>query len=498
MKKYVLFLGVISIIFAFFSSCKPEDSEKPTITVNFVDNISEGWYGDTIKFGIAVDCIADYTVAISNNHDAQAFNQNYKAGPNVVDFNYVIPTDLVDGNIVKVTFTATNTGAELSEIVEKEITINLPSAETIYHHGTISENEIWLAKDIHIVDDDVIVRALNNPILTIEKGATVFMQTGTSITIGGSANYGTLIAKGDIDNIITFTSHATVPQAGDWDWIQFSEGATNCLLEYCDIKYGAGNSSWGMVDVINNALVSVKNCTLTNFENYGVEAEDDNGFVEFTNNTLTKATGHAMKILGRHVKTIGSGNIFNVDANSGILVTGSSSSYNYIESDALWLKQNCPYFIEDDIVVKNNATLTIEAGSVLKFMADVSLEVGTSTEFGKIIAQGTSTDKIVFTSASPSPQKGDWKYIDFKNNTITGSILDYCEIAYAGRTSINADYGNIHVSPCGTGNPIISNCEIHHSNNFGIFINKDSGVYGDPAMSNINYHDNNQGDIGME
>jgi len=365
--------------------------------------------------------------------------------------------------------------------------------QTIYHNGTIDANEIWLAKDIHIVNDDVTILSCT---VTIQPGATIFMDKGVSITVSNTGSYATFIAKGTVDSLITFKSSSSSPQKGDWDWIMFKSGAVDCILEYCDIKDGAGNSSWGMIDVEGNALISVKNCILSNFDNYGVEAEDDNGFVEFTNNTLSKTSGNIMNIKGKHIHTIGKGNIFNVDANSGIVVTGSSSSYNYITESVTWLKQNCPYIIEDEIQIKNNATLSLEAGCVLKFLDDVKIQVGTTTEYGKLLAVGSSENPIIFTSASPSPQNGDWFGIKFTDFTLSGSILQNCKISYAGSSSSNK--GNIIVEPCGEGNPKISNCEISNSLYYGIYLEKVSSVLATPTLSNNTFIGNTLGDLGQD
>lgn len=57
----------------------------------------------------------------------------------------------------------------------------------------------------------------------------------------------------------------------------------------------------------------------------------------------------------------------------------------------------------------NNKTMTIEPGTVIKGSfsgSDVAALI--ITRGAKIIAEGTPTEPIVFTSASPNPQSGDW------------------------------------------------------------------------------------------
>lgn len=79
-----------------------------------------------------------------------------------------------------------------------------------------------------------------------------------------------------------------------------------------------------------------------------------------------------------------------------------------ISKDTLLKKQNT-YILKGLVYMVNNATMTIEAGTVIKGSfsgADVAALV--ITRGAKIQANGTATDPIVFTSASPNPQSGDW------------------------------------------------------------------------------------------
>jgi hypothetical protein len=79
-----------------------------------------------------------------------------------------------------------------------------------------------------------------------------------------------------------------------------------------------------------------------------------------------------------------------------------------ITNDTKWYS-NARYFLSGFVYVKNNATLTIEPGTIIK---GVSGSKGTLIiERGsKIMAQGTSTNPIIFTSDKPAGQRasGDW------------------------------------------------------------------------------------------
>jgi len=79
-----------------------------------------------------------------------------------------------------------------------------------------------------------------------------------------------------------------------------------------------------------------------------------------------------------------------------------------INGDTTFHKQNT-YILKGLVYIVGNHTLTIEPGTVIKGSfsgSDVAALI--ITRGSKIIAKGTPTEPIIFTSASPNPQSGDW------------------------------------------------------------------------------------------
>lgn len=99
--------------------------------------------------------------------------------------------------------------------------------------------------------------------------------------------------------------------------------------------------------------------------------------------------------------------------------------------------------------VNVNAQLTIEAGAIVKFGSGAALLAAT----GKIMANGTATNPVIFTSwnddsfggdnngdgTTTTPHKGDWRWISF--GTSSGNSLNYCKVFYAGNASVDAERG---------------------------------------------------------
>lgn len=73
------------------------------------------------------------------------------------------------------------------------------------------------------------------------------------------------------------------------------------------------------------------------------------------------------------------------------------------------LRKGDENILKGKVYIAGGATLTVEAGAVVKGSftgSDVAVLV--ITRGSKIMARGTAIEPIVFTSASPNPQSGDW------------------------------------------------------------------------------------------
>lgn len=112
-----------------------------------------------------------------------------------------------------------------------------------------------------------------------------------------------------------------------------------------------------------------------------------------------------------------------------LLIQNQTMGQQLITSDTTWSSDTIKIY--NDIVVQYPATLTIHPGVYVEFQGNYSIDV-----FGKIIANGTSNDSIVFSvndfsqHADTSTMSGGWGGIKFYNNTIDTSFLHYCVFKY--------------------------------------------------------------------
>ena len=135
-----------------------------------------------------------------------------------------------------------------------------------------------------------------------------------------------------------------------------------------------------------------------------------------------------------------------------------------ISANTTWSKSDSPFLITGDVTVNSGKTLTIEAGSEVRF-TPLSDDQSSGNDAnrgelyvkGTLIANGTASDTIVFTSNAESPSSGDWYGIRLQDSNASGSFK-YNNIAYA--TYAIRSYGTYGSTSDTTW---ITNSRIHHS-----------------------------------
>jgi len=110
----------------------------------------------------------------------------------------------------------------------------------------------------------------------------------------------------------------------------------------------------------------------------------------------------------RKIETDGEIQVIVVNGGGGSTSGQTITLQGRINADTILRKQNT-YILKGLVYMVNNKTMTIEPGTVIKGSfsgSDVAALI--ITRGSKIVAEGTPTEPIVFTSASPNPQSGDW------------------------------------------------------------------------------------------
>ena len=88
-----------------------------------------------------------------------------------------------------------------------------------------------------------------------------------------------------------------------------------------------------------------------------------------------------------------------------------------ISGAVIWYQVCSPYTLSGNVLVNTGARLTIEAGVEVKFDGFYRIEVA-----GELIAIGTPSQPIIFTSNRATPQMGDWQAIRFTVTSVYGVV----------------------------------------------------------------------------
>lgn len=160
--------------------------------------------------------------------------------------------------------------------------------------------------------------------------------------------------------------------------------------------------------------------------------------------------------------------------NTGASVFAQTNVSGIISSNTTWTLANSPYIVTGNIILNNGYTLTIQPGVTVRFNSGLSMQID-----GMLLAQGTNSDSITFTSNTVDTA-GAWGYIYFSDvstdavfqnniygNYISGSILEYCKIQYAGGANISYN-GALRLDGA---HPFINYCTISYNKASGINAN---------------------------
>ncbi len=117
----------------------------------------------------------------------------------------------------------------------------------------------------------------------------------------------------------------------------------------------------------------------------------------------------ALAVTGcRKIETDGEVQIVYVNQGGGTTTGTTITLSGRINADTVLRKQNT-YILKGLVYMVGNHTMRIEAGTTIKGSfsgSDVAALI--ITRGSKLVAEGNASEPIVFTSASPNPQSGDW------------------------------------------------------------------------------------------
>ncbi len=143
----------------------------------------------------------------------------------------------------------------------------------------------------------------------------------------------------------------------------------------------------------------------------------------------------------------------------------------HLTQDTVWSPDNNPYLVTSGVYVNSDVTLTILPGTIVKFNADLYTEIGDDQFYfssgeepiakfircsGKIIAEGTEQDSIVFTRIQDE-QYYHWGTIYLPEES-EFSVFKHCTFKYSAVTGFNLTEQPRGAIAVWNGSSIIENC----------------------------------------
>ncbi|MFY0570956.1 hypothetical protein ACN28E_44980 [Archangium lansingense] len=316
---------------------------------------------------------------------------------------------------------------------QPEPACSTPTGAPIEHQGSILAPETWSASSPHVVAADLLVRAT----VTVEPCTVVRMGPARSI---GLDSGGSIVAAGTQARPVRFE-----PLDASQPWGQFRIYAGGSARLTWTVLSGGGNPSSAEATVRVSAGADlpgprplfVDHVTIEGSRGPGVLLNGTGGFAEGSTTLVIRDSGsdarpEPLAINANALGTLPSGT-YTGNRSDTIFVSPNvaSASIFFVGASATVRALGVPYVVDGLQVGGPNvsATLTVEAGVELRFQPEKTLRVydGNSA----LIAAGTTSRPVVFTSARATPTAGDWAGIRF-DGLSSDSRLESVWVRYAG------------------------------------------------------------------
>lgn len=328
------------------------------------------------------------------------------------------------------------------------------------HAGFVSADETW-GPGLHEVSANVLVRA--GVTLTVAPCAVVRLAKDVTITVDDEAK--AFVAEGTATEPIVF-ERASAGEA--WGALVTYAPAT-MRLAYATLR-GGGTTTGGIGADLGGATLAARDQSTTRVNVLAVDhvtVEGSAGVGVLLDSTGFVAGSRALRVTGAASYPVYLGAAFATNLPEGTYAPNGEGAFllqsigpavydsaEPILADVTLPNRGLPYVVGsgfssievgDGRSESPKGSLTIEPGVELRFKAASSgrsqlrvrsQRVGTKDiAQGALIANGTETAPIVFTSQSASPAAGDWQGLYFEGTSDARNSMRHARISYAGADS---------------------------------------------------------------
>ncbi|MCU1278407.1 MAG: Fibronectin type domain protein [bacterium] len=317
-------------------------------------------------------------------------------------------------------------------------------------HGSIMQDETWTAAaSPHVLAADTTFYAT----VTLEPCTEVRIGAGKTLTVGAG---GRIVAKGTAARPVAFVR---LDPAAPWAAIRALGGGT-LDLEYTGLVGGGDplNFSPPLAAVLDlradqsmppAEVLHADHLLVQDSASNGIYLHESGGFsAASTGVVITGSQGYPIHSWSNLAGTIPDG-VYTGNGVDEILLSAIGQAEGISSWDVTFHDRGVPYHVGFETSTGTLrvgtmpkapvATLTLEPGVVLRFKkgGDIQIEhySGMEAASGALVAVGTATRKIRFTSAEAAPAAGDWLGLSFGSVPDPASRLDNVSVEYAGGAS---------------------------------------------------------------
>lgn len=330
-----------------------------------------------------------------------------------------------------------------------------PTSGPTTHAGKVTDHQVWSADDSpHVVTERLDV--VQGGVLEIEPCAVVEIAEGVNVNVAfpGTPTTGSLIAEGRADEPITIRGL----DGARWGRI-YAYTPGQIRLAHATIRDGGGAGAT-LVAVGNGQLPThrglfVDHVTIAGSAGPGIVLDQRFAFADGSESLTIEGAGNApgtypVRLDEHAVGTLPSGS-YTGNAVDAILIDPRHA----LAEDAVWRDRGVPYHVgdapNDHLTIGHGpqgsppTTLVVEPGVTLAFHPGIALRIESATgafpATGALVAEGTASAPILFTSSATQPQAGDWIGLWFGGVVSETTRLRHTRIEHTG-----ADCGCVLVS----------------------------------------------------
>ncbi len=362
---------------------------------------------------------------------------------------------------VWVKYSSNGTWSNLSKSAPRCITtMRLPASQagcpaanglSIDHHSDITVNETWAGDGtVHKISSDISIRP--GATLTLAACSQVQVTSGKSITVRGDPGKpAKLVSAGTAGKPVLITN---VPGGGNWGYLRNYTPDSSADLSYTTLENGGKGTNHGASLDFNGSsdpsivvvpMVKADHLAVKNSIGTGIVMEGGAGFTgDSTDITVTGGGSdpNGTPAAAIEITQLAAGTlpVLHISGNAGNQITVASNLL-IIARNLTLRNLGVPYYFRFDRVRVTDPTgvfaptLTIQPGAELRFddylvVGDYIAGSSVPDHPGKLLALGTATQPILFTSPKALKAAGDWPGIWLKS--AAGSRIENARIEYAG------------------------------------------------------------------